>query len=89
MFSDDNWGTIRRLPKKDELGREGGYGVCDFHTFEMCHITNTHGCFQLYHHLAYVGVPKAYKWHNTNNLVSTGSKRLHYPVASTWDMFKA
>uniref|UniRef100_A0A8H7TLH7 Gylcosyl hydrolase 115 C-terminal domain-containing protein n=1 Tax=Bionectria ochroleuca TaxID=29856 RepID=A0A8H7TLH7_BIOOC len=48
MFSDDNWGTIRRLPKKDELGREGGYG--------------------LYHHLAYVGVPKAYKWHNTNNL---------------------
>ncbi|CAH0049670.1 unnamed protein product [Clonostachys solani] len=48
MFSDDNWGTIRRLPKKEELGREGGYG--------------------LYHHLAYVGVPKAYKWHNTNNL---------------------
>jgi hypothetical protein len=26
LFSDDNWGQIRRLPTKD-LGRKGGYGV--------------------------------------------------------------
>jgi len=27
LFSDDNWGNIRYLPKKEALGRKGGYGM--------------------------------------------------------------
>ncbi|MFA9391986.1 MAG: glycosyl hydrolase 115 family protein [Prolixibacteraceae bacterium] len=27
LFSDDNWGNIRYLPKKEDLGRKGGYGM--------------------------------------------------------------
>lgn len=27
LFSDDNWGNIRYLPKKQDLGRKGGYGM--------------------------------------------------------------
>lgn len=27
LFCDDNWGNIRILPKKEDLNREGGYGI--------------------------------------------------------------
>jgi hypothetical protein len=27
LFSDDNWGNIRYLPKKEDLNRKGGYGM--------------------------------------------------------------
>ncbi|WP_281336438.1 glycosyl hydrolase 115 family protein [Flavobacterium eburneipallidum] len=27
LFSDDNWGNIRYLPKKEDLNRSGGYGM--------------------------------------------------------------
>lgn len=27
LFSDDNWGNIRTLPKKEDLDHEGGYGI--------------------------------------------------------------
>lgn len=27
LFSDDNWGNIRYLPKKEEMDRKGGYGM--------------------------------------------------------------
>ncbi|AVQ08770.1 TPA: hypothetical protein HH295_14060 [Xanthomonas vasicola pv. zeae] len=47
LFSDDNWGQIRRLPVTD-LQRAGGYGV--------------------YYHFDYVGVPRNYKWINTNQI---------------------
>ena len=47
LFSDDNWGQIRRLPTKD-LDRKGGFGV--------------------YYHFDYVGVPRNYKWINTNQI---------------------
>lgn len=47
LFSDDNWGQIRRLPTRD-LDREGGFGV--------------------YYHFDYVGVPRNYKWINTNRI---------------------
>ena len=32
LFSDDNFGNIRRLPREDELQRSGGTGVCAFHS---------------------------------------------------------
>ncbi|MBO9560579.1 MAG: glycosyl hydrolase 115 family protein [Caulobacter sp.] len=54
LFSDDNWGQIRRLPVsatlggKDMLDRAGGYGV--------------------YYHFDYVGGPRNYKWINTNQV---------------------
>ena len=47
LFSDDNWGQIRRLPTRD-LHRSGGFGV--------------------YYHFDYVGVPRNYKWINTNQI---------------------
>ncbi|MGF7149985.1 hypothetical protein FHS96_003642 [Sphingomonas zeicaulis] len=47
LFSDDNWGQIRRLPV-DVTPRSGGYGV--------------------YYHFDYVGVPRNYKWINTNQI---------------------
>ena len=47
LFSDDNWGQIRRLPTRD-LDRAGGFGV--------------------YYHFDYVGVPRNYKWINTNQI---------------------
>ncbi len=27
LFSDDNWGNLRYLPKKEDLGRKGGFGI--------------------------------------------------------------
>jgi hypothetical protein len=27
LFSDDNWGNLRYLPKKEDLGHPGGYGI--------------------------------------------------------------
>ena len=27
LFCDDNWGNIKCLPKKDDLKREGGFGI--------------------------------------------------------------
>jgi hypothetical protein len=48
LFSDDNWGQIRRLPPVDATPRKGGYGV--------------------YYHFDYVGVPRNYKWINTNQI---------------------
>jgi hypothetical protein len=47
LFSDDNWGQIRRLPTRN-LDRSGGFGV--------------------YYHFDYVGVPRNYKWINTNQI---------------------
>jgi hypothetical protein len=57
LFSDDNWGQIRRLPVASALGghdpldRAGGYGV--------------------YYHFDYVGGPRNYKWINTNQVAKT------------------
>ncbi|ESQ83329.1 hypothetical protein AEAC466_13855 [Asticcacaulis sp. AC466] len=55
LFSDDNWGQIRRLPRlmegKPGETRAGGYGV--------------------YYHFDYVGVPRNYKWVNTNQIEKT------------------
>jgi hypothetical protein len=48
LFSDDNWGQIRRLPPVGATPRKGGYGV--------------------YYHFDYVGVPRNYKWINTNQI---------------------
>ncbi len=48
MFSDDNWGQIRRLPKPGAPPRKGGQGI--------------------YYHFDYVGVPRNYKWINTNQI---------------------
>lgn len=48
LFSDDNWGQIRRLPPAGAPPRKGGYGV--------------------YYHFDYVGVPRNYKWINTNQI---------------------
>ncbi|MDE1916735.1 MAG: glycosyl hydrolase 115 family protein [Sphingomonadales bacterium] len=48
MFSDDNWGQIRRLPKLGAPPRKGGQGI--------------------YYHFDYVGVPRNYKWINTNQI---------------------
>ncbi|WP_226896048.1 glycosyl hydrolase 115 family protein [Polymorphobacter sp. PAMC 29334] len=48
MFSDDNWGQIRRLPDPAAPARSGGYGI--------------------YYHFDYVGVPRNYKWINTNQV---------------------
>jgi len=48
LFSDDNWGQIRRLPEAGAAPRRGGYGI--------------------YYHLDYVGVPRNYKWINTNQI---------------------
>ena len=48
LFSDDNWGQIRRLPPADAPPRAGGYGI--------------------YYHFDYVGVPRNYKWINTNQI---------------------
>jgi hypothetical protein len=47
LFSDDNWGQIRRLPENAKP-RQGGYGI--------------------YYHFDYVGVPRNYKWINTNQI---------------------
>ncbi|WP_206245148.1 glycosyl hydrolase 115 family protein [Novosphingobium terrae] len=51
LFSDDNWGQIRRLPKPGAPPRSGGYGI--------------------YYHFDYVGVPRNYKWINTNQIEKT------------------
>jgi hypothetical protein len=57
LFSDDNWGQVRRLPLASALGghdpldRAGGYGV--------------------YYHFDYVGGPRNYKWINTNQVAKT------------------
>jgi hypothetical protein len=55
LFSDDNWGDIRRLPSLEKDGpgktRPGGYGV--------------------YYHFDYVGGPRNYKWLNTNQVERT------------------
>ncbi|MEH3103743.1 MAG: glycosyl hydrolase 115 family protein [Sphingomonas phyllosphaerae] len=48
LFSDDNWGQIRRLPEAGAAPRKGGYGI--------------------YYHFDYVGVPRNYKWINTNQI---------------------
>jgi hypothetical protein len=48
LFSDDNWGQIRRLPTAGTAPRKGGYGI--------------------YYHFDYVGVPRNYKWINTNQI---------------------
>lgn len=48
LFSDDNWGQIRRLPGYGAPVRAGGQGI--------------------YYHLDYVGVPRNYKWINTNQI---------------------
>ncbi|WP_037488272.1 glycosyl hydrolase 115 family protein [Sphingomonas phyllosphaerae] len=48
LFSDDNWGQIRRLPDAGAAPRKGGYGI--------------------YYHFDYVGVPRNYKWINTNQI---------------------
>ena len=48
LFSDDNWGQIRRLPDPAAPPRKGGYGI--------------------YYHFDYVGVPRNYKWLNTNQI---------------------
>ena len=48
LFSDDNWGQIRRLPEPAAPPRRGGYGI--------------------YYHFDYVGVPRNYKWINTNQI---------------------
>jgi len=48
LFSDDNWGQIRRLPDPASPPRKGGYGI--------------------YYHFDYVGVPRNYKWLNTNQI---------------------
>jgi hypothetical protein len=48
LFSDDNWGQIRRLPDPAAPQRKGGYGI--------------------YYHFDYVGVPRNYKWLNTNQI---------------------
>lgn len=48
LFSDDNWGQIRRLPRPGASPRKGGQGV--------------------YYHFDYVGVPRNYKWINTNQI---------------------
>ncbi|WP_369412144.1 glycosyl hydrolase 115 family protein [Hephaestia mangrovi] len=48
LFSDDNWGQIRRLPDPRSKPRSGGYGV--------------------YYHFDYVGVPRNYKWIDTNQV---------------------
>lgn len=48
LFSDDNWGQIRRLPAQGTPVRRGGYGI--------------------YYHFDYVGVPRNYKWINTNRI---------------------
>ncbi|ETS85424.1 hypothetical protein PFICI_03449 [Pestalotiopsis fici W106-1] len=48
LFSDDNFGAIRRLPSGSETQRKGGAGI--------------------YYHFEYVGVPRSYKWINSNSL---------------------
>ncbi|KAK1961301.1 hypothetical protein LY78DRAFT_696231 [Colletotrichum sublineola] len=48
LFSDDNFGSIRRLPSGTERDRKGGAGI--------------------YYHFEYVGVPRSYKWINSNSL---------------------
>lgn len=47
LFSDDNWGQLRRLPEAG-AARTGGYGI--------------------YYHFDYVGLPRNYKWINTNQI---------------------
>ncbi|PSS00686.1 hypothetical protein BD289DRAFT_458460 [Coniella lustricola] len=56
LFSDDNFGSLRRLPGvgKDAEAvrqRKGGAGI--------------------YYHLEYVGTPRSYKWINSNSLGKT------------------
>ncbi|WP_221312721.1 glycosyl hydrolase 115 family protein [Granulicella aggregans] len=50
LFSDDNWGQLRRLPEAG-AERAGGYGI--------------------YYHFDYVGLPRNYKWINTNQIEKT------------------
>jgi len=50
LFSDDNWGNLRRVPAAGTT-RAGGYGI--------------------YYHFDYVGVPRSYKWLNTNQIERT------------------
>ncbi|GKT48941.1 uncharacterized protein ColSpa_09122 [Colletotrichum spaethianum] len=51
LFSDDNFGSIRRLPSGAEKDRKGGAGI--------------------YYHFEYVGVPRSYKWINSNSMGKT------------------
>jgi beta-xylosidase len=55
LFSDDNWGNIRRLPCHPE--RSEGSALCK---------PSRSGGFGVYYHFDYVGGPRNYKWINTN-----------------------
>lgn len=67
LFSDDNFGTIRRLPSGKETERKGGAGVSTSPSRMLCLLTDTG---QIYYHLEYVGDPRSYKWTNSNSLVN-------------------
>lgn len=66
LFTDDNFGNMNRLPIRNESRRAGGCGVRPLGVLNKMVTTKL---WQIYYHFEYVGLPRSYKWANTNNLV--------------------
>lgn len=67
LFADDNFGTLRRLPTKEERARKGGAGVCSWASIDLRWLRANQSKF--YYHFQYTGDPRSYRWMNSNTLV--------------------
>ena len=73
LFSDDNWGDVRRLPAPGAVATESTVRAAQRtppgggqQTFGA--VAARAGGYGLYYHFDYVGGPRNYKWINTNTL---------------------
>ena len=69
LFSDDNWGNLRRLPSSPQASTvrstPGSSSV------PLGGTTQRSGGYGIYYHFDYVGGPRNYKWINTNPIEKT------------------
>ena len=69
LFSDDNWGNLRRLPSSPQASTvrstPGSPSV------PLGGTTQRSGGYGIYYHFDYVGGPRNYKWINTNPIEKT------------------
>ncbi len=69
LFSDDNWGNLRRLPSSPRASTvsstPGSLSV------PLSGTTQRSGGYGIYYHFDYVGGPRNYKWINTNPIEKT------------------
>ena len=88
LFSDDNWGDVRRLPDVGAVATDSAVRTARIPTLQGERAPSgappRSGGYGLYYHNDYVGGPRSYRWINTNAIPRVW-EQLHLAWASGVD----